>query len=155
MSEVAVRPYGPTATLALAALAVVQASVGLAAEPPQSPEGAEYRSTRDGVYSSHEAGRGRALYERVCSYCHDMSEFGPEYMAGWEGQPIGALYDFIRATMPEDNPGDLSRQQYADVVAYMLRINGAPTGEQGLGNDIAQLDQVLIEGPFEELDDPR
>ncbi len=158
MSDAALRPCWPAATLAvaaLAALAVVPVSVGLAAEAPQIPASAGNRSTRDGVYSSHEAGRGQALYERVCTYCHDMTEFGAEYMSGWEGQPIGALFDFISATMPEDNPGDLSRQQYSDIVAYLLRVNGSPVGEQDMGNDAAQLDQILIEGPFEERADQR
>ncbi len=128
---------------------------GVGGEAPQSAASGPTRSTRDGVYSSREAARGRALYDRVCAYCHAEAEFGPDYMIDWDGQPIGALYDFIRMTMPEDNPGDLSRRQYADVVAYLLRINGAPAGEHDLGHDAGQLDEVLIEGPFEESGNPR
>lgn len=139
----------------LAVLGLVPVSVGLGAEPLQSSEPTGDRSTQDGVYSDHEAGRGRAVYERVCSYCHDLSEFGSEYMIGWEGQPVGALYDFIRATMPEDNPGDLSRRQYSDIVAYLLGVNGAPAGPQDMGSDAGELDRILIEGPFENLSDHR
>ena len=98
--------------------------------------------------------RGDALYGRVCSYCHETDEFGPEYMAGWDGQPVGSLFEIIRVSMPEDNPGDLSRQQYSNLVAYLLRMNGAPAGEHELGNDPMQLDQIVIEGPFEEHGDP-
>ncbi len=141
--------------LSAASDALIATPAGVNGEPPQREASGDTRSTRDGVFSSREASRGRVLYDRVCAYCHDAAEFGPDYMINWDGQPIGALYDFIRMTMPEDNPGDLSRRQYADVVAYMLRINGAPAGEHDLGHDAGDLDQVLIEGPFDESRNPR
>jgi hypothetical protein len=38
----------------------------------------------------------------------------------------------MSTTMPEDNPGSLKPQQYADVVAYFLKLNGYPAGKTEL-----------------------
>ena len=41
--------------------------------------------------------------------------------------------------MPDDNPGKLSRRQYADIVAYLLQLNGMPrTGPRSLSADPPQ-----------------
>ena len=34
------------------------------------------------------------------------------------------VLDFIRANMPADNPGSLSETQYADILAFDLKLNG-------------------------------
>jgi hypothetical protein len=46
--------------------------------------------------------------------------------------------------MPDDRPGRLSREQYADVVAYLLRQNGMPAGPRRLSADPAQLERIRI-----------
>ena len=47
--------------------------------------------------------------------------------------------------MPQDSPGRLSRQQYADIVARILNANEFPAGESELGTDVAVLKQILIQ----------
>ena len=42
---------------------------------------------------------------------------------------LGSLFTLISTTMPEDNPGSLKAQQYADVLAYFLRLNKFPAGQ--------------------------
>ena len=147
-------PSNARAAIWLAAIVAASIPAGLVSESKEQTESATIRSTRDGVYSIQEAARGRALYQRVCSYCHETDEFGPDYMVDWEGQPVGSLFELIKASMPEDNPGDLSRQQYSNLVAYLLQVNGLPAGEHELGNDPMQLDKIVIEGPFEKGHNP-
>jgi hypothetical protein len=55
------------------------------------------------------------------------------------------LYEIIRGTMPLDNPGGLSDQEYIDVVAYMLQLNGVPAGRTPLPADAAALKELRIE----------
>ena len=55
---------------------------------------------------------------------------------------IEDLLEEIVATMPEDNPGGLPKTQYIDVIAYMFKLNGLPTGDAELGED--ELDAVQI-----------
>jgi hypothetical protein len=41
--------------------------------------------------------------------------------------------------MPRDDPGSLTAEEYAAVVAYMLRLNGRPPGERELPADAEAL----------------
>ena len=47
--------------------------------------------------------------------------------------------------MPVDAPGSLTNQQYVDVVAYMLQLNGHPAGKSALAPDPAALRKVRID----------
>ena len=91
-----------------------------------------------------QAGRGQAVFQRVCSACHATSQFAsPGFRSGWNGRTVFELYDQIRTTMPQDNPGRLRREQYADVVAYLLKLNGQPPAE--LTTDSTQLSAIQIQ----------
>ena len=53
-------------------------------------------------------------------------------MANWSGLTVGDLFERIRLSMPEGRPGTLSRQQNADILAYMLSVNQFPAGKTEL-----------------------
>ena len=113
----------------------------------------ETRSVQSGVYTGEQADRGAALFEDTCSSCHKPEEFGDgSYMDGWSGQTAHDLIEHIRATMPQDNPGSLKRQEYVDIVAYLFRSNGAPAGDAEM--DAASVKRIRIEGPFHKAGDP-
>jgi len=57
---------------------------------------------------------------------------GGDFAAHWNNQTLDQLFDRIRTTMPLDVPGSLSRQQTADILAYMLRSSTAPAGATDL-----------------------
>jgi cytochrome c len=76
--------------------------------------------------------RGKALYVDKCSACHmenlqGTSETPPltgdMFWMNWDTYSANNLVEQVRATMPEDNPGALERQQYIDIIAYVLRTN--------------------------------
>jgi mono/diheme cytochrome c family protein len=91
------------------------------------------KSVNDGIYTAAQADRGAATFKTSCTACHEASRFtGDEFLAGWTGKPLHGLFEHMSATMPEDNPGSLKPQQYADVVAYFLRLNGYPAGKTEL-----------------------
>jgi mono/diheme cytochrome c family protein len=97
-------------------------------------------STWDGVYSDAQAQRGRQQYLQHCSLCHSVSLQGNnesppligQFMPDWEGAPLSDLYDFISTTMPLDKPGSLNAAAYTDIVAYLLKANGFPSGQTEL-----------------------
>ncbi len=85
------------------------------------------RSVWDGVYTSDQAKRGSALYANACASCHGSAlnggESAPpltggEFFSNWDGLTVGDLFDRIRVSMPADNPGKLTREQDADILAY-------------------------------------
>lgn len=126
---------------------VVLALGGLGRAAASMPR--QTRSLNGGVYTREQADRGAKLYKRFCSECHQPDEF-KGYLRRWVGLPVSYLYDSVRSTMPQDNPGGLSRKRYADVLTYLFAINGVPTGEQEMGAEVALLDDITIEVPADE-----
>jgi hypothetical protein len=55
------------------------------------------------------------------------------------------LFELLRTTMPDDNPGGLSAQQYKDIVAYILKTNGIPAGTDSLPGDPEALRLIKID----------
>lgn len=70
---------------------------------------------------------------------------GTAFLRAWEGRTLAALFEYTRTTMPVRNPGQLSDQQYIDVIAYMLNNGDAPSGTDKLMPDIEILSDIVIE----------
>ena len=113
----------------------------------------ESRSVWDGVFTEAQSDRGKAVYASACASCHGDTLGGGEsapplvgdgFLANWNGLTVGDLYDRIRVSMPQDNPGRLTRQQDADVVAYMLAFNQFPAGKTELDTHSEVLKQIQI-----------
>jgi mono/diheme cytochrome c family protein len=115
-------------------------------------------SVWDGVYTEEQGGRGQTLYTRECASCHGSSLNGGEtappltgsaFMANWSGLTVGDLFERMRLSMPEGRPGTLSRQQNADILAYILNVNQFPAGKTELARDTDRLRQIrfLAEKP--------
>jgi len=103
------------------------------------------KSVNDGVYSTSQASRGQALFQSICTTCHAPDRFtGEEFVSAWSGKPIVELFKAVQ-TMPEDNPGSLSAQQYADVMAYFLSLNKYPSGSDELKGDAEALSSIQFE----------
>ena len=118
----------------------------LAAHPAaaQTSDG-EPLTTLDGVYTEEQAQRGAEVIEQVCRECHEDEEFVGAFIRSWAGASVAALYDDIYSLMPEDQPGSLPPQQYADVIAYILQLNGLPPGDVELATARDVLERVIIE----------
>ena len=112
------------------------------------------RSIWDGVYTEEQAKRGQDTYLDECSSCHAVNLLGDEsakallgdeFMAGWNGKTVGDLFERTRATMPKDGPGRLAPQQYADVIAFLLKSNNLPSGSAPLDREADLLKQIRWE----------
>jgi mono/diheme cytochrome c family protein len=129
-----------------AVLAVAARLTGF--DPAAQDNTKESRSARDGVYSAAQAARGEKTYKAKCGNCHMADQFsGFVFMQSWSGQSAYALYEQLRTTMPQDNPGSLKPQEYADLIAYIFKINRLPTGDTELKGTKPALSQVIIEEP--------
>lgn len=77
--------------------------------------------------------RGREAFTKTCVECHTKSDVtGQDFKLKWHTRSVFDLLDVIRTTMPDDKPGSLTPDQYVDIVAYLLRINGAAFGGAAL-----------------------
>ena len=117
-------------------------------------------SVWDGVFTEAQAARGRAVYPGACGLCHgrrlngapddpDMPSTPPlaraRFLRTWDGRSLATLFEYTRATMPQDNPGSLADEEYVDVIAYMLSAGGMPAGEAELRPDPQRLARVVFE----------
>ncbi len=93
-----------------------------------------------GPYTADQASRGEAVYRRECGECHSVKDHSNEdFRFSWNGRSALELFENIRNTMPEETPGSLTRQEYADIVAYLMKANGMPSGPRPLAPDSTSL----------------
>src|SRR5918993_2813765 len=106
------------------------------------------RPTTSGVFSAKQAERGEGVYRTSCQSCHAKSEYtGDKFKVAWVSKSAFDVFDQIRTTMPEDNPGSLERQQYIDVLAYIFSLNAYPAGANELPGDDDGLKKIKIDNP--------
>ncbi|HEY7338560.1 MAG TPA: cytochrome c [Bryobacteraceae bacterium] len=112
------------------------------------------RSVWEGVYNSGQAARGGELYANACASCHGTALTGGEsapplaggdFLSNWNGLTLGDLFERIRISMPADSPGKLTREQDADVLAYILSFNQFPAGKSELVRQTEALKEIRIE----------
>jgi quinoprotein glucose dehydrogenase len=136
-----------SAILQVASVAAVFMAMLNAQQPPA-------KTVWDGVYTKEQAQRGESPYKQHCASCHgDMMEgiemapalVGGDFIDQWAGQTMGDLFERIRATMPRDRPGRLSRDIDADITAYLLSFNRFPAGAAELSRDTQVLSQIRIQ----------
>ena len=122
------------------ALAVCGAGTGVAARQAQS--------VWDGVYTAEQAKRGEPLYQQSCAECHgpdlaggEMSPglVGGEFVWNWNGLSVGDLFERLRVSMPQGEPNSVSRQEKADILAFLLEANDFPAGDTELANRTGML----------------
>ena len=98
-----------------------------------------------GTYSIEQGRRGRADYDAFCASCHagDLSGTlaadagapplrGVPFMASLEQKGVAAMFDYMKATMPADDPSSLEDREYTDILAYLIQANGFPAGSREL-----------------------
>src|SRR5262245_21272729 len=84
------------------------------------------------VYTAAQAAKGKVLYAEQCGMCHapDLSgspmapPLGRDLFVGRRRGSFRQLFDYVQLNMPVFSPNGLSRQQNADILAYVLQIAG-------------------------------
>jgi hypothetical protein len=135
--------------------AVVVALAGCASTPEGAPAGAAApvadaapaaeALVENQFYTTRQASRGNGLFRDNCVSCHATSEFtGSSFERRWRGRAVGDIYEFILYSMPDDNPGGLPEQTYADILAFVLELNDFPAGESELPTSMDTLMQMQM-----------
>ena len=70
---------------------------------------------------------------------------GGAFLSNWNGLTVGDLFDRIRKTMPQSGPGRLTRQQDADILAYVFSRNKFPFGKTELYRQSEMLKEIRFE----------
>jgi mono/diheme cytochrome c family protein len=136
--------------LSLAACGSTSGS-GPEAPQPQPPGGRAASVSSDaaaGPYTAEQAERGRAAFRDACERCHEAARFSTaDFFRVWTRAPLSQLYGFLVTNMPRGAPGSLTRPEYADIVAYLLSLNGILPGSTDLPPSTAALAQIRIGAP--------
>lgn len=112
----------------------------------------------DGVYTTAQARRGEALFMDKCAYCHREEATGgqqilitpapplsgPVFASRWNDRSLDQLLTTIIATMPQWEGGTLSRQEAADILAFILQDSAYPAGAVELPPDTDMLEVITF-----------
>ena len=99
---------------------------------------------------------GARVFAERCASCHSdhlqggesaTALVGDSFEAGWNGLTVGDLFERTRISMPQDKPGSLSRQQVADVLAFVFEVNKFPKGEKELDKALPVLKTIKLVMP--------
>ena len=105
-------------------------------------------TTSSGVYTARQAARGEQTYMNICVACHPPGTYSAAaFRDKWDGAPLSDLFGLISQTMPKQEPASLEPDEYAAVLAYLLKINGAPTGKAQLPANETALKGIRISMP--------
>ncbi|MEX6507011.1 c-type cytochrome [Jiella sp. M17.18] len=92
------------------------------------------------LYTEAQAVQGAGVFAMQCASCHGGQLQGKSAPAiggqqflnkakilGWSAADLRHI---VVTSMPRSNPGSLSKQQYAEVLAYLLAVNCYPAGDK-------------------------
>ena len=118
-----------------------------------APNSGLSQSLQDGIYTESQASRGETEYAARCASCHSAdlrgnsnspSLIGLSFMFIWEGRSLGELFTKMSTEMPTDQPGSLSQQSYAAILAFILQSNEFPAGDSDLSSNADSLSPIQI-----------
>ncbi|MEO8657994.1 MAG: glucose/sorbosone family PQQ-dependent dehydrogenase [Bryobacteraceae bacterium] len=104
-------------------------------------------------FTTAQAARGKTAYTATCVACHGTTMTNGAYgtpLAGeyfntrWSRRSVRALYERAQKTMPPGAPGSLPPDTYADIVAYILEVNGFTAGDQALRVGDEKLGRMVL-----------
>ena len=103
-------------------------------------------TTRSGIYTSQQAKRGQDVFVGMCKSCHTPeTHTGAAFTTKWNGKALSELYAYISEQMPKNEPASLSPEEYADVMTYVLKLNGMPAGAKELPPDADTMNTIRID----------
>lgn len=129
-------------------IGIIACGVGLTVATGAAALSAQDKSVTAGVYTAAQADRGETAFRSTCASCHAPNRFTDDlFYTSFAGKPLWEMFDVISETMPEDNPGSLKPQEYADVIAYLLKLNNFPAGQDELPPTKETLSAIRMEKP--------
>lgn len=127
----------------VAQLCADAAPVSASSDPPDPASSGKATA----LYTEQQAEAGKQVFDGNCASCHGNN------LQGGSAPPVGGsaflkkaqilhwsvadMRNLVVNAMPANNPGSLSPQQYADVLAYLLAVDCYPAGDKSFPTDTA------------------
>lgn len=122
---------------AAGAAALMIATLPLAAQEPAPVDSAAIK----------QVDIGGQWFRSQCVECHANNLSDPDFKAKWAGRTAYELYDRMRNSMPDSDPGSLTPETYAALTAYLLKLNGMPVGTSRISTDSSTLAGIKLAFP--------
>jgi len=137
---------------AFGAPAAVAAVVTLSTAIAPSPLRAQAPAPTDPAAAAADAAKqldlGEQWFRSACLECHAVGSLAnADFRLKWGGRSAFDLFELIRSTMPEHEPGSLSVGTYASIVAYLMKVNGMPVGTSAVPSDSSGLALIRLAFP--------
>jgi mono/diheme cytochrome c family protein len=120
-----------------------------AAQTPSSPAASPGDPPR---FTAEQAAAGKSAYNSNCAVCHGSTmtngTFAPplageHFRTTWSGHSVRSFFDRAKG-MPPASPASLGDDTYANIVAYVLEINGVKASDVRLPARAEALDRMTI-----------
>jgi len=107
----------------------------------------------DRVFTEAQTLRGEAAYGRSCAACHKEDLLGSgtapalageAFFRRWNESTMDDVVQSTKSSMPQDAPSSLDAQVYVDIITYLLKASGSPTGSEELTADRDRLKLVRV-----------
>lgn len=107
------------------------------------------------AYTAAQARQGETAYLGNCAMCHgahlDDGQFGPPlsgqtFAQRWAGRSLAELDSYLETSMPPALAGQLSRDTYVSVIAYLLQQNKVKAGSRPVPAQRAALSAMVLPG---------
>jgi cytochrome c5 len=107
----------------------------------------------DGIFTAAQASRGEAAYGRSCAACHKEDLLGSgtapalageAFFRRWNESTVDDVVQTMRSSMPQEAPSSLDASVYVDILTYLLKASGSPTGSMELPTDRDRLKLVRV-----------
>lgn len=101
-----------------------------------------------GAFTEDQVRRGEQTFQSYCLSCHTPTfHTGEQFRMSWLGRTVYDYFKVVKTTMPEDNPGGLSDEEYTRVITYIFRMNGFAAGADSLPADTLVMKSIRIVPP--------
>src|SRR5262245_13925150 len=110
----------------------------------------------DRIFTDVQASRGEVAYGRSCAACHKEDLLGAgtapavageEFFRRWNESTLDDVVQAIKGSMTQDAPASLTAQVYVDIVTYLLKASGSPTGSEELAVNRDRLKLIRVLPP--------
>jgi len=104
------------------------------------------------IYTDAQATAGKAIYDENCLICHGTNlegRAGPALKGKTFANPksglkVGDIFHIVSQNMPAPAPGSLSKEEYVQVMSYILQQNGYPSGAAELTFETAGASKLKL-----------
>jgi polar amino acid transport system substrate-binding protein len=104
------------------------------------------------LFTTAQAASGAGKYADNCEQCHGThlegragpALTGPNFASAKASLKVSDIFTFILQNMPATQPGSLPKQDYVEIMAFLLQQNGYQPGTAKLTASIASTSKVPL-----------